>query len=646
MKNLLNIISQKAAILILVGLATTCFMTGCEDNDLPGANSKPDTIPPEADFSYASDAEDFRIIHFTNLSTEALSFEWSFGEGETSTEIDPTFTFNGEGEFEVSLTATDGLGVTNTMTQTVLVEEGPYQPIILEPGFEGDGETGDARDPWDAEWSTVIQISSSPVASGSQAGKLPSDGARVAYQEILVEAETNYDIGFLYTLTNAVPGSITVDILDVDANGGTFMSYDETQDHVIGSVTVNDQEDPNVYVEGEVSFASGTSTLIAIMVSNTAGIDARFDDFKIEIGRVGEVPPSAAFSVVQRESNYLEYSFTNNSKNASTYLWDFGDGNTSTEESPTHVYAEADEYTVTLTASSDGGLTADFKTNINIQAPVTAAFTYQVDPDDYRTYSFTDASEDAVMLLWEFGDGFQFTGMNPTHTFDEDGIYTVKLTAYSLTGAMDVEEAQLTVAQGFIVEVLNGTFDEYTFNTGDNADAWDMTPNSTLVDNDGNEIPSPYDPLWDNGDLDSWLEGFYGDDSEQPSSSSDGNNDTRGLKLNEVGRRIYQVVQVQQGVDYTFSVDSRAEVDGHESEIFILNTEIADETGINASTSDAAIDEYYLINNDFNSDKTVFTTTTFTFTPSTDQIVIYIRSLDAVDNDNEVWFDNVEITNN
>jgi len=177
----------------------------------------------------------------------------------------------------------------------------------------------------------------------------------------------------------------------------------------------------------------------------------------------------------------LEYTFNNSSTGAVSYLWDFGDGNTSTEESPTHVYATADTYTVTLTATNDANLSSSLEQNIDIQAPVTADFTYEVDAVDYRTFHFMDASLDAVMLLWEFGDGFQFTGMNPSHTYAVDGIYDVTLTAYSVTGATDVATAQIVVTNSFIVQVLNGTFDEFTVNTGDNADAWDMTPNSTVV---------------------------------------------------------------------------------------------------------------------------------------------------------------------
>ena len=312
-------------------------------------------------------------------------------------------------------------------------------------------------------------------------------------------------------------------------------------------------------------------------------------------------------------------------------------------ESPTHVYASADTYTVTLTAINESNLSTELSQTIEILAPVTANFTYEVDPDDYKTFNFMDASIDAVSLLWEFGDGFQFTGMNPSHTYDEDGIYTVSLTATSITGNTDVATAEIVVSEGFVVQVLNGTFDEFTVNTGDNADAWDMTPNSTVVNNDGETIPSPYDPLWDNGALDSWLNDFFGDSSEQAGSTSDGNNGTRGAKLDEKGRRLYQVVTVQAGETYTFSIDARTTAGGITSEVFILNTQIEDEIAINASKTDPVIDAYYAIPNIFDTDGDAYATHTFEFTASTGEIVIYVRNVDVIDNVAEAFFDNVII---
>ena len=54
----------------------------------------------------------------------------------------------------------------------------------------------------------------------------------------------------------------------------------------------------------------------------------------------------------------LTVTFTNMSKNADTYAWEFGDGQTATEKDPVHTYAEAGSYTVKLTAKNAGGTNA------------------------------------------------------------------------------------------------------------------------------------------------------------------------------------------------------------------------------------------------------------------------------------------------
>ncbi len=650
----MNYLNTKA-IRIFLCFSIIFLVNSCDDPfgvELPDSNSIADTDFPTANFSYASTLEDFKTIKFTNLSAESTTYEWDFGGGNTSSEQDPLFTFPGEGTFPVSLTASDGNGVTGTTTIDVEVVEGPFQPIILEAGFEDnslpDG-SGDGRDSWrNSTLGGVIQITGSPVTFGSQGAKLPSDESRIGYQEIAVEANTNYDLRFWYTmLNNSADPFVTVSVLGV-TEFGPFESREATADGTLASITVNDITDPSAYIEEKLSFNSGENTTVAIYFFN-GPVEARLDNFSIDVGAEGSVPPSAGFNIAQGEENFLEYTFSNTSTNATNYEWDFGDGNMSTEESPVHVYETAGEYVITLTANNDVGLSTTFSKTINILAPVTAGFSFQVDPDDYRTYDFMDASEGAVMLLWEFGDGYQFTGMNPSHTYDQDGEYTVTLTAYSETGNTDVSTEKLVVAEGFVVTVLNGTFDEYTENTSDNADAWDMTPNSTVVDNSGNTVDSPFRALWYNTELNSYIDNTYCT-NEQPNSTSDGafenGSKTRGGKFSANCRRLYQLVQVEQGAEYTFSIDTRSEVEGINTEVFILNEEITTEAGIDASKSDPAIDAYFDITNDFNSDKSMFTTSSFTFTASSNKVVIYVRALKAVDSSNEVFLDNVKITAN
>lgn len=63
-------------------------------------------------------------------------------------------------------------------------------------------------------------------------------------------------------------------------------------------------------------------------------------------------PPVASFTY---EANGREVSFTSTSKNAKTFAWDFGDGETSTEENPVHTYETYGNYTVKLKVTGDGG---------------------------------------------------------------------------------------------------------------------------------------------------------------------------------------------------------------------------------------------------------------------------------------------------
>lgn len=68
------------------------------------------------------------------------------------------------------------------------------------------------------------------------------------------------------------------------------------------------------------------------------------------------VAPIASFQFVVNDTNSLEVSFTNYSKYATSYSWDFGDGiGTSTEMNPTYTYADGGVFNVTLTAFNDIG---------------------------------------------------------------------------------------------------------------------------------------------------------------------------------------------------------------------------------------------------------------------------------------------------
>lgn len=198
--------------------------------------------------------------------------------------------------------------------------------------------------------------------------------------------------------------------------------------------------------------------------------------------------------------------------------------------------------------------------------------------------------------------------------------------------------------------ILNGSAEEW--DASDNADAFDMTPPLTIKNLAGETVDSPFRAIWYNSDLDSYINGAYGS-NEQPNSTSDGNYvdgvKTRGYKFSQSSRRMYQKIDVTVGTEYTFSMESRCEAENVPTEVFILNTEIPDETIVDAAdpASQGEVDAYLEVTNNFNSSKgsattNTFTTSTFNFTASTNIVVIYMRSLLATSS-TESFYDNLSL---
>ena len=146
------------------------------------------------------------------------------------------------------------------------------------------------------------------------------------------------------------------------------------------------------------------------------------------------VAPNADFSASPLTGTApLTVTFSNNSTNATEYLWDFGDGNTSTLSSPSHTYTATGVYTVTLSAGD--GIVTDTLTRTNLITVTTAVAPnadFSASPltgTAPLTVTFSNNSTNATEYLWDFGDGNTSTLSSPSHTYTATGVYTVTLSA-------------------------------------------------------------------------------------------------------------------------------------------------------------------------------------------------------------------------
>ncbi len=213
------------------------------------------------------------------------------------------FSFPNPGDYTVGLTVTDNLGKSDYTEKIITVIQAvPTIPVpeIAEPSFEDnslfDG-TGDGRDSWrvpsNAAWSpfgggtTVIQINtdSNPVDApnlpdGRQAAKFPSDGARVAYQEIEVTPGAEYVLTYFSAFEEETFGDMTVSILSPNTS-----NYGEAQleENIIARRTdTNVGRVDNVFKKHAITFEAGENETVIIFASNS-GVESRLDSFDIVV---------------------------------------------------------------------------------------------------------------------------------------------------------------------------------------------------------------------------------------------------------------------------------------------------------------------------------------------------------------------------
>ncbi len=183
---------------------------------------------------------------------------------------------------------------------------------------------------------------------------------------------------------------------------------------------------------------------------------------------------------------------------AKTWLWDFGDGQTSTVQNPTHIYAAAGNYNVVLTVADNIGCSATSSPiNVHVTAQPVANFTASATDCPGQSIMFTDNSTSTdgtiIQWAWSFGDGqtsTQTSNQPITHLYAATGTDTVKLTITTDKGCVSNVFAQVLTIHP-LPEV------DFTLPNVCLADAYaQFTDKSTIADG----TQSVFTYLWDFGD--------------------------------------------------------------------------------------------------------------------------------------------------
>jgi gliding motility-associated-like protein len=157
--------------------------------------------------------------------------------------------------------------------------------------------------------------------------------------------------------------------------------------------------------------------------------------------------------------NSVQFNNTTANVSLSKFLWQFGDGASSTSESTSHSYSKVGIYDVRLKITNEFKCSDELLKTAAIEiieAPK-ASFTYtpKVATILSPLFNFTNTSTHANHFNWSFGDGFGDTILNPSHTYADTGYYWVDLNVSNDIGCTDFVSEYLRVKEEVLFHIPN-----------------------------------------------------------------------------------------------------------------------------------------------------------------------------------------------
>ncbi len=453
---------------------------------------------PIANFTTLKSCTNRLVKTFTNKSIGADTWEWNFGDGSTSTDLNPVHTYATSGIYIVTLYVQNANGCDYTKTSTIYVIDEHADFIASDTSIcKGSSTTFDvigitpsyfsgfSWDFGDVTTGTGTPISKIYYISGIYNIKLIATDRNGCKDTIIKNKYIMVNgpkANFNAPLTN-ICASTTINFIDTSKSDGRNAIVQWIWNYGDGHIdTMSSANTSHLY-------SNTGSYTVTLTVTDSKGCSHQIT--KSNFITVSQ--PKAKFNTLDTigcpNSNVR---FINQSTGSNlSYVWNFGDGTTSTLQNPIHKFLSNGSYTITLVVTSPLGCT-DSMTRTSYISVVTPLASFTVS-DSIGTcppliVTFTNTSINYISQVWEFGDGTSTNTDNPSHFYSITGVYIVKLTVTSKGGCTSVYQKKIvvkgptgTISYGGLLGCAPLTVNFNAITHGTNSIVWDYSDGNTIV---------------------------------------------------------------------------------------------------------------------------------------------------------------------
>lgn len=425
---------------------TVTDINGCVNTDEGSALVLP---LPEPDMNIQNGVNfcENELIPFSALNASGMTqYLWNFdhvagsppAQGFSASQSDPQFSYADFGSYDVHLLVVSPGGCEGEVSRSINVHDVPVADFSFTVACEGEDTqlidlctTEDATSvslwEWELGDGSALQIGQILTHNYANAGIFPAQ----------LIAETNQ--GCRDTIVKDVWVNPTP-VVSISANGvcmndeTVFSNSSTPQDATIVSWAW-------AFGDAQTALGAGATHTYAAFGTYNVTLTAETDSGCTATGttQVTVFPnPEPVFTIeVSEGCEPLLVPMTSSSTIATgsivSHSWDFGDGNTGTGTTPTHVYQDTiGNFDVTLSLVSDEGCESTFTVQDAVTVNVTPVAQFSQNatvlemPD--ALLILTDLSQDAVTYQWTFGDGDSSDVASPTHRYDAHGEFNILLT--------------------------------------------------------------------------------------------------------------------------------------------------------------------------------------------------------------------------